>query len=123
MSRRIYIFLIFILGCALLPSTALACGAGSEKCCGKDQTAQKSDTKNCCKKNNQSKGKDECGGKCGGKSCQCQCQISSFSLMSSFGFEISSFAFDFSDEKQKFCHVATYLSSGFYSIWTPPNIG
>ncbi len=122
MTKRLYILFVFILGFAVAPSVAVACGSGSEKCCCTSKTAQKADAKDCCKKNaNQPKEKDDCGGKCSDKSCHCP--TVSYSLMSAFYFEMSHFSFHFSGEKHNFCRLEIYPSAGFYSIWTPPNIG
>ena len=124
MAKSIYILLIFILGFALTPSVAMACGSKSEKCCCcKKEKSEPKHTKkqSCCKKDqSHSEDKSDCGGNCGDKSCKCP--TSNFSLILPVLFEISYTNFDFSTEKQKFFPTETHLSSGFYSIWTPPNI-
>ncbi len=122
MTKKSFILLIFILGFALTPSVTFACGSKTEKSCYKKETSKKSDTQDCCKKANQhATDKDDCGGKCGDKSCHCP--AFPFSLITSLLHENANKNFGFLDEKQKFSHIETYLSSGFYSIWTPPNIG
>ena len=124
MTKSIYILLIFVLGFALTPSVALACGSKSEKCCCCKK--EKSDTKHskkqsCCKKEqSRSENKGDCDGKCGDKSCQCPPFDLGFSLPVLV--EINHNNFYFSTEKQESYHTETHLSSGFYSIWSPPNI-
>lgn len=122
MTKKIYILLILIFGFALTPNITFACGTNSEKSCCKKENAKKSDKKDCCKKNkNHSNDKDDCGGKCGDKTCHCPAPNCGLSIPAIF--EISKNNYDFSDDKQKFHHFQLYLSSGYYSIWTPPNIG
>lgn len=121
MIKKFYILLIFILGFFLTPSMTFACGSKTEKSCCEKKISKKSDTKDCCKKNKQEPNdKDDCGGKCGSKSCHCP--AFHFSIITSFSQENSNNTFSLSEEKQKISYLETYLSSGFYSIWTPPNI-
>ena len=130
--------LVLILGFATAPSITLACGLKSEKhCCCKNETSgrqsaerhhagqhpeKKSDKKDCCKKSkHNSEDKDGgCAGKCGDKSCHCP--AFNYSLILPVYFEVGNPTFDFLDEKQNFYYLEIYLSSGFYSIWSPPNI-
>jgi hypothetical protein len=122
MTKKIYISLILVFGFALTPNITFACGTKSEKSCCKKNTSKKQSKKDCCKKSkNHSNEKDDCGGKCGNKSCQCPAPNLALTIPTFF--EISNKNYDFSDEKQKFHHFQIFLSSGFYSIWTPPNIG
>ena len=133
MAKGIYILMIFVLGFALTPSVAMACGSKSEKCCcckkgvSGGHSTKKSETKHpkkqsCCEKaQSDSEDKGDCGGNCGDKSCKCPTSNVSSALL--FLLEISYVNFDFSTEKQKSVHTETHLSSGFYSIWSPPNIG
>ena len=124
MTKKIYIILICIFGFIFTPTVILACGSKpeSEKSCCKKENKKETDTKDCCKnKKHHSQDKDDCGGKCSDKSCQCP--TSNFSLTLPFYSENNNSVFYFSDEKHKFCHVEMHLSSGFYSIWIPPNIG
>lgn len=127
MTIRISILLICIFGFALAPTVIFSCSSkGDNSCCKKEtsgwHSAEKMESRACCKKGKQhSNDQDGCGGKRGDKSCQCP----SFhvSLIPSFFQENTNQSFDFSDAEQKFSDVETCLSSGFYSIWTPPNIG
>ena len=124
MAIRIYILSFFILGFALISSAASACGSKPERrcCCKKEKSDTKQSKKqSCCKKEqSHSENKDDCGGKCGDESCQCPTLDLSFSLPVLV--EMNHSSFYFSTEKQKSYHTETHLSSGFYSIWSPPNI-
>ena len=120
MIKKIYILLIFIIGFALTPNLASACSAKAEKVCCKKEKTKKIDSKNCCKKaKQQSNDKEVCDGKCGDKSCHCPTIDSSFIIP--LFFQINN-DFYFSNENQKLSYVKTYVSSGFYNIWSPPNI-
>ena len=120
MKRTLYIFFIAIFSNALLPSVAAACKVKVEKsCCKMEKT--NSGEKDCCKKSDaHSKDKADCSGKYGEKSC----------LPSTFHFnglttiyqENNFELFNSAAQKQKFSCIKTDLSSGFYSIWSPPNI-
>jgi hypothetical protein len=123
MTKKVYIFLIFIFGFVLTPNVSFACGTKSEKSCCKKENSKKAEIKDCCKKDNQnSKGKTSCDGSCGDKSCHCP-PVFHFNFISASNQQSESRIIPTSDEKQKFSHIETYLSAGFYSIWTPPNIG
>ena len=120
MIRTIYILLIAIFGFALIPNTATACVVKTEKSCCKKEKTDASE-KDCCKKSDaHSKDKADCSGKCGEKSC-----LPSnfhFSVLTTIYQENNFELFNSSAQKQKFSCIKTDLSSGFYSIWTPPNI-
>ena len=117
MVKRIYILLIALLGFVLTPSIAFACGSGKSCCENKSKAHGKSA---CCKKDKQpTEQKDDCNGKCGNAACHCP----SLNLTLPVSSEIGYYSFNFPKEKQNFYHVETRLSSGFYAIWSPPNIG
>jgi len=106
-----------MLGFALAPSKALACGTKAEKsCCQKDNSSKNPNTNNCCKKD-----LGDCGGKCGNESCHCPISHVSF-IVPSFQ-DPTNYSYLVSSKKQKFSFIETNSSSGFYSIWAPPNIG
>jgi len=122
MTKKVYILFIFVLGFALIPRISHACSSSSEKSCCKKENSEKSIAQGCCKKEKQhSNGNDNCGGTCGDKSCHCL--AFHFSIMISIFQEGANNSVDFLHEKQIFSHLEINLSSGFYSIWTPPNIG
>ncbi len=127
MTKKFYILLIMLtLGFLATPMQTYACGTNSEKaeksCCKKEKT-NKTEKKDCCKNHNskEHKNDDGCGGKCNHSSCSCPTFNFAFALP--FVAEITNNNFAISSKKQKFFHNETYLSSGFLSIWTPPNIG
>lgn len=126
MTKKFHILLIVLtLGIFLTPRQTYACGTNSAKaeksCCKKEKKAT-AEKKDCCKNHNSKKHQndDGCGGKCNHSSCQCPTFNFAFTLP--FVAELTKNNFEFSSKKQKFYHNETYLSSGFLSIWTPPNI-
>lgn len=137
MTKQIYTWLIFILGFVLIPRLNYACGSNSEKCCQVStlstnclkQSSHKSDKKDleklfCCKKNNHHSKDSQnhgCGGNCNHSSCHCT--PSNISFIVPFLLSIKNTNINLLVEKQKISHIEIYLTSGFYSIWTPPNIG
>ncbi len=126
MTKKFYILLIILtLGIILTPSHTYACGtksAKTEKSCCKKQKTEKTEKKKCCSKDTPNNEKDQngCDGKCGHSSCSCPTNC--FSLAIPFFVELNTNNFGFDTQKQKFYDLETYLSSGFLSIWTPPNI-
>lgn len=127
MTKKFHILLIILtLGFVATPTLTYACGTNSTKseksCCKKDKS-DKGEKKDCCKKNKSKKdtSDDGCDGKCNHKSCTCSTTHFAFNLP--FSSEIKIKVFFDESKKLKFYENETYLSSGFYSIWTPPNIG
>jgi hypothetical protein len=122
MKKRLHILIIILtLGFFFLPTSTYACGTKSEKSCCKKEISSKTEKKDCCN-NKQSKSKDNsCGGKCGHSNCTTS--TVNFSVISFFEIDFKNNNFDFSNEKQKFYHSKTFVSSGFYSIWLIPKIG
>lgn len=127
MTKKIHILLIILtIGFFATPMLTYACGTNSnktEKSCCKNDNTDNIEKKDCCKnhhsKNN--KNDDGCGGKCKHPSCSCPTVHFVFNLP--FFIEIS-LKKDFTESKKnKFYDKEIYLSDGFYSIWTPPNIG
>jgi len=126
-----------VLGFIINPGDAFACGSKTDKsfckmssskkektkksCCSK-LSSKKSETKSCCKKDASKPDQEEsCGGTCGDKSCKCVVMSISFTLPSEY--RIALLNNRVTTQKQKFSDIETYLSSGFYFIWSPPNIG
>ena len=121
MTRYIYILLIAIFGFAMIPNVATACSVKAEKSCCKKEEGNQSEEKDCCKKSEaHSNNKSECSGKCGEKSCLPS--TSPFSVLTAIYQENNYKLFNSSAQQQKFSSIKAHLSSGFYSIWTPPNI-
>lgn len=117
---------VFVIGFLLTPMITLACATKLTKtaksCCKKD-TDLKINKKNFCKnhnaKNDQSN--NDCGGKCDNSNCSCP--TLSFALQLPFGNEIKIKTKFVTGKKNKLYDNETYLSDGFISIWSPPNIG
>jgi hypothetical protein len=119
-SKTHILFFVFLLGFFLMPTQAEACGMKSEK---KKHTTEKSQTKttdNCCDSHRNKKGKDSCNDKCNHSNCRCVTIISI--LSSEKGEEITLNCFNFPNKKQSFYIHEPALSSGFYTIWSPPKI-
>jgi hypothetical protein len=126
------LFIILTLGIFLTPTQSYACGTHSAKaeksceespCCKKEKS-NKTEKKDCCKKSKsqtkQSEKKKDCEGKCGENSCHCPTFNFAFTLP--FVAELTNNNFEIFGKKQKFYDKKAHLSSGFVSIWTPPNI-
>ncbi len=121
MIRTVYILLIAIFGFAFIPSVARACVVKTEKSCCKKDKANQSEKKGCCKKSEAESGKTtDCSGKCGEKNCLPP--TFHLSVLTAIYQENDYKLFSSTAQKQKFSSIKTDLSSGFYSIWTPPNI-
>lgn len=127
MTKKFHILLIVLtLGFFMTPTLTYACGNKSvktEKSSCKKEKTDKSEKKDCCKNHQSKNGKsdDSCNGKC--KDTSCSCPTTNGSLALSLFAELNlknSFA---ESKKLKFYIKEIFLSSGFYSIWTPPHIG
>ena len=123
--KKHHFILVVILGLFLMPSSAIACGKGSEKsCCKKEISSTKKEKKSCCD-NDDSKDKDHkgCGGNCGHSKCGCSstCPSSSVSFLSEINFKVTMFSYS-SIGKVKFLYTIPSISDGFYSIWLIPKI-
>lgn len=125
MNKKSYIFVILItLGFLASPSVTYACGSNqienTNTCCQKES---KGEIKECCKKHKDSKEKNDndCDGKCGNSSCHCVPIHITFHLPNKGKIELDSVFNEI--EVVSSYYNESYISSGFYSIWTPPNIG
>lgn len=127
MIKKFHILLIiFITGLLSTPNQTYACATKltktAQSCC-KKEIAHKVNKKNFCKnhkaKNDQSN--NDCGGKCDNSNCSCP--TLSFALQLPFGNEVKIRTNFVIGKKNKLYHNETYLSDGFISIWSPPNIG
>ena len=126
MSRLFYIVLISVFGFFLIPSQSYACGTKTtktEKSCCKKSKNEENSKKDCCKNNNSKNDKDDngCDGKCNNSNCSCPTVHLEFTLP--FYAEIKAKTYFVESKKTKFYYNENYLSDGFTSIWTPPNIG
>lgn len=105
----------------MLPISGYGCESETNKSCCKKQKTEKAEKKYCCNKH--SEGKDNsCEGKCGHSNCTSSASVN-FSIISSYEINLKNNTYDFWEEKSKFYHLKTSLSSGFYSIWLTPKIG
>lgn len=114
MNNKIQILLLLMVF-FLMTTNSFACGSSS--CCTKDNIEKVS---SCCKKESHSKKEEGCNKKC--KHPSCRCTISVFNLFIPNYSEIQINPSDFSKGAMSFFFVVTNISSGYYFIWTPPNI-
>ena len=114
-----------MLGFFLTPTLTYACGKShtkTEKSCCDKKTSQ-TDKKDCCKnhKSKSDKDKNSCNGKCNNSNCSCPTNHCAFALP--FWTETKVKTYFAESKKIKNYYNENYLSDGFKSIWTPPNIG
>ena len=103
-----------------LPTSSYACGSKTQKSCCKKELLSKDEKKDCCN-NKDSKGKNKsCGGKCGNYNCT-NTSIT-FSIIASNEIFFKNNSIAFSTQKPKFYLTETFISSGFSSVWLPPEI-
>ena len=126
MSRLFYIVLISVFGFFATPTLSYACGTkntNTEKSCCKKSKTEKNSKKDCCKKNNSKSDKEDkgCDGRCNNSNCSCSTVHFAFALP--FYAEIKAKTYFTESKKTKLYYNENYLSDGFVSIWTPPNIG
>lgn len=72
------------------------------------------------KKKSDNKDDDCCDGNCQHHSCHCS--TFNFNQFLPFSTELRSFYSLITKEKRQLIFNETFLSTGFYSIWSPPNI-
>ena len=127
MAKKFHILLIILtLGFFATPTLTYACGTKAtktEKSCCKKSKSEKSSKKDCCKKNKSHNDKDsnDCDGKCNNSNCSCPTIHFAFTIPSYA--EIKAKTYFAESKKAKLYYNENYLSDGFTSIWTPPNIG
>lgn len=119
--KNFYLVALIVFGFFLMPNAAFACGNSSKKSCCKTEMNSGNCKMKCCNKKQKDKSDTGCDGKCGKNTCQIQ-TVSFGAILQPF-IEIKSKFFLVSNSKQAFYSKETYLSSGFYFIWSPPNIG
>jgi hypothetical protein len=123
MAKKNYILLlIFTIGFFMVPNMSYACEIKIDKVensCGSKEKTDKNTNKDCCI--NHKTMNDDCNSNCNHHSCSCPTVHYSFNLPFSSGIRIKTIFAE--NKKLKFYHNETFLSSGFYSIWKPPNIG
>jgi hypothetical protein len=113
--------IMLTLGFFLLPMFSHACGLKAEKACCTKEVSSKSNAKKCCKDNSTNNEHKGCDGKCGHANCTSASVLTLFAVFTDVVFSAN--VFDFSDEKQQFHDLKTFISSGFSSLWLIPKIG
>ena len=112
--------LILAVGFFLLPNLNYACGTNAKKpCCEKVNSSKKS-KKECCNGDDKKGQNNNCNGKCGHANCTTSSTISSIISFNEILFK--NICFGYSTQKPKFYNSKTFISSGFTSVWSPPNI-
>lgn len=124
MQKIFYILFLILIGFFINPGKIYACGSNSkktEKSCCKKHFSVKDSTKLCCKKNIKDSRDEDCEGTC--KILNCKCTSFQYTFYSPFLVELNSeFLFEeIKKAKSFYCDIE--LSSGYFSVWTPPKIG
>lgn len=128
---RKYLKFVFFLICVIfLQNSSYACGSSCNEvknntesrsqCCSKIEKNNSSKA-NCCISIKKKEKNGKCGGKCGNNSCNCVKIFSNFFITLNVTFQ-NKLLVTFFDKKQLYCNFNLNTSSGFYLIWTPPNI-
>ncbi len=124
MKKKFHLLLIILtLGHFLSPMLTYACGTKTMKrgnaCCKTEKNK-----KDCCKKSESKNKKDNnsCNGKCNNLNCIASTSVN-FTTISFYENNFKNLYFNFLEEKLKFYHAKTLISSGFTTIWLIPKIG
>lgn len=120
MKAKFYILLVLI-GFLLMPINAFACGNKSQKSCCPTELKSAKCKMACCQKKSKDKSSKGCEGKCNKSTCQIQ-TVTFGAIMPELT-DITSNNFLVLTSKQAFYNSKTDIKSGFYFIWSPPNIG
>ena len=121
MLKSAYILIIITLSIALTPSSVLACGSKKTTTCTSNKSTVKNEQQHCCKSNNHStKNHKGCDGKCKDKTCPCPTANFSYCILNAI--QLVTQHMGYLPIKLNYYYVNAYLTSGFYSIWVPPNI-
>ncbi len=120
-----FLFLIFILSFIAKPVELYACGSDSKKlksnaaksCCSKKSKCCSAESS---KKDDNKKEKD-CEGKCG--KITCRVQLTNFVPNAPISIHLVEESKAFEIQTNNFQYQEITISTGFFSIWTPPNIG
>lgn len=128
---KTYLKKFFFLTCLILmQNSSFACGSScndfkneiksKSQCCSKIKE-NKLSKENCCNSVEKKKQKRNCGGKCKRNSCNCVKTFSNFLFSSNINFYYKQ-QVNFFEKEGLYCCFNLNTSSGFYLIWTPPNI-
>ncbi len=119
--KKVYFILIILLGFLLMPNLSFACNETPKKSSCKTEVKSGNCKVKCCQKKSKNKSDKCCGGKCGKTTCQIQ-TVSFVAVFPNLS-EIKNKNFLISTSKPIFYDHETNIADGFYSIWSPPNIG
>lgn len=121
MKKKLHIYIIILtIGFFLLPNLNYACGTKVEKECCKKENSSKTEKKDCCDSKHSKNKDNNCGGKCGHSNCTTLPVTLSILSFNEIHFKNDNFVF--SNKKQQFFNLKTFISSGFTSIWLIPKI-
>lgn len=121
MKYHLHLFTIILtLGFFLLPKVNYGCTTKSEKSCCIKQMQTKAKKKACCN-HKQTNKKKNCSGKCGHTNCTVSAVSVTIILPNQNDFTIKNYTICL--EKHKINYTQIHPSSGYVSIWSPPNIG
>lgn len=120
-----FLLLIFMLGFIAKPFEVYACGTDSKKlesnvnkgCCSKK-------SKYCCaesSKKEENKKEKDCEGKC--SKISCRVQVNNYVPNASICMQLIKESKAFDIQTNNFQYQEITISTGFFSIWSPPNIG
>lgn len=122
MKAKFYLFFLVTLSLFTMPHVALANSSKTEtckmSCCSKK--GKKGIKEMSCCNNKKSSTKNDFGGPCKHKSCECPAS----GFIATFNPNFSAFtkSVTIASEAKKIIPETISLSKGFYSIWTPPDI-
>jgi hypothetical protein len=112
-------FFIAIFGLFLMPENSFAYAKKETmSCCKSKPTSEKS----CCSKSKSSDKESGCNGKCNKNACTVNTSFA-FAFISNFVSTESPVVWNTISERTTFSYPETSVSSGYYFIWSPPNIG
>lgn len=113
-----------MLGFVFTPSNSYACGSKNvkteNKCC-KEQNSIKKTAKSCCSSSHSNTKDKSCKGKCGHSNCTSTTPVN-VSVFINNELEFKNLSFEPIEKKTKFFSLATFISSGFASVWLIPKI-
>ncbi len=119
--KKSYIIILVLIGFVVMPNATFGCEMSSKKTsCNTEKEFDNCKMK-CCQKKSKDKSDKGCDGKCGKSTCQIQSISFGAILPNLTDFKINNMLVFTS--KQVFYKSETNISSGFFFIWSPPNIG
>ena len=120
-----FLFFIFILGFIAKPVELYACGTNSKKLESNEVKSCCSKQSKCCSaessKKEENKKEKDCEGKCG--NIFCSVQINNFVPIAPISMHLLEESKAFEIHVNNFQYQEITISTHFFSIWTPPNIG